>query len=134
MDIVVADALAFSLPSSSFDVALTNPPFGTKKNAGESASHEQYSFRTRSGIDMQFVKAALRLVKVCVITVGVSWVRSMTTVSHTQEGGRVYSLHKSSTRSFIFKKGAEFGADVRAVAQMRCGFPVCAFPVLPSCV
>ena len=37
--------------------------------------------------------------------------------------GAVYSLHKTSTRAFIQKKTAEWGAEARVVAQLRWSIP-----------
>ncbi|GMR42540.1 hypothetical protein PMAYCL1PPCAC_12735, partial [Pristionchus mayeri] len=57
-----------------------------------------FGTKKNEGIDIQFVEKALKCVK---------------------EEGSVYSFHKSSTRSFLLKKGEELGAETRAAAQMR---------------
>lgn len=82
-DLILGDArdsFFRATAASLFDTVITNPPFGTKNNAG---------------IDIQFLKRGLLLGRV------------------------VYSLHKSSTRSFITDKFA--GAAV--IAAMRFELP-----------
>ena len=85
IDFVESDVTKCVLKPKSFDVAIFNPPFGTKGN---------------SGIDVAFIKAALDLTKVA-----------------------VYSLHKSSTRSFILKKGEQLGAKVEVLGQFSYDLP-----------
>ncbi|VDN07554.1 unnamed protein product [Thelazia callipaeda] len=58
-----------------FDTVIMNPPFGTKNNAG-------FDFAVNLGIDLQFVEAGFSLLK---------------------QGGKLFSLHKSSTRHHIKK-------------------------------
>uniref|UniRef100_A0AC35U362 MTS domain-containing protein n=1 Tax=Rhabditophanes sp. KR3021 TaxID=114890 RepID=A0AC35U362_9BILA len=67
-----------------YDIVISNPPFGTKENAG---------------IDMDFVDVGIHLLK---------------------PGGSLFSLHKSSTRSHVLKKGNGI-AGVRAtcIAQLN---------------
>jgi predicted RNA methylase len=68
------------------DTVITNPPFGTKNN---------------EGIDVQFLKTAIRLAR-----------RS------------VYSFHKTSTRPFLMKLLRDkWGLDVEVVAQMKFDIP-----------
>ena len=55
-----------------------------------------------NGIDMVFLRAGLNM---------------------CTQGGAVYSLHKSSTRAFIQKTTAEWGAEARVVAQLRWAIP-----------
>lgn len=74
------------LPSKMVDTVITNPPFGTKNN---------------EGIDVQFLKTAIRLAR-----------RS------------VYSFHKTSTRPFLMKLLRDkWGLDVEVVAQMKFDIP-----------
>ena len=75
------------LVSNCVDTVLTNPPFGTKHNAG---------------IDVTFLKAAVRLAR------------------HS-----VYSFHKSSTRPYLLKCMQEDSQvqDVQVVAQMKFDIP-----------
>ena len=75
------------LASNCVDTVLTNPPFGTKHNAG---------------IDVTFLKAAVRLAR------------------HS-----VYSFHKSSTRPYLLKCMKEDNQvqDVQVVAQMKFDIP-----------
>ena len=74
------------LPSKMVDTVITNPPFGTKNN---------------EGIDVQFLKTAIRLSK-----------RS------------VYSFHKTSTRPFLVKLLRDkWGLNVEVVAEMKFDIP-----------
>ncbi|XP_053205800.1 rRNA N6-adenosine-methyltransferase METTL5-like [Panonychus citri] len=85
IDFVHDDVTKCSLEKKSFDVAIFNPPFGTKGN---------------SGIDIEFLKVALNL---------------------TRES--VYSLHKSATRSFILKKGEQFGVKSEVLGRFSYDLP-----------
>ncbi|MES1909958.1 MAG: hypothetical protein MHM6MM_002634 [Cercozoa sp. M6MM] len=38
-------------------------------------------------------------------------------------GGSIYSMHKTSTRDFLAKKGREFGATVQLVAKLKFDVP-----------
>eukprot|EP00984_Skeletonema_dohrnii_P008925 scaffold3319_cov72-Skeletonema_dohrnii-CCMP3373.AAC.2 len=68
------------------DTVITNPPFGTKNN---------------EGIDVQFLKTAIRLAR-----------RS------------VYSFHKTSTRPFLVKLLRDkWGLNVEVVAEMKFDIP-----------
>ena len=70
------------LPSKIVDTVITNPPFGTKHN---------------EGIDVQFLKTAIRLAK-----------------------RAVYSFHKSSTRPFLLKLLKEkWNLNAEVVAEMK---------------
>ena len=74
------------LPSKMVDTVITNPPFGTKNN---------------EGIDVQFLKTAIRLAR-----------RS------------VYSFHKTSTRPFLVKLLRDkWGLNVEVVAEMKFDIP-----------
>ena len=74
------------LQSKIVDTVITNPPFGTKNN---------------EGIDVQFLKTAIRLARQA-----------------------VYSFHKTSTRSYMIKLIREsWGLDVEVVAQMKFDIP-----------
>ena len=55
-----------------------------------------------NGVDMVFLRAGLQM---------------------CTADGAVYSLHKTSTRAFIQKKTAEWGAEARVVAQLRWSIP-----------
>jgi len=68
-----------------FDLVITNPPFGTKKGT-EGIDKKVILFIKFliKGADVDFVNAALLLAK--------------------PRGGRVYSLHKSSTRKFLERR------------------------------
>lgn len=68
-----------------FDTVLMNPPFGTKQN---------------NGIDMNFLRIALKLAK-----------------------QSVYSLHKTSTRDHIKKKAVEWNVKACVVAELRYNLP-----------
>lgn len=68
-----------------FDTVLMNPPFGTKQN---------------SGIDMNFLRIALKLAK-----------------------QSVYSFHKTSTRDHIKKKAVEWNVKACVVAELRYNLP-----------
>ena len=73
------------LSSKIVDTVITNPPFGTKNN---------------EGIDVQFLKTAIRLAR-----------------------RTVYSFHKTSTRPFLLKLLREkWGLDAEVVAEMK--FPI----------
>ena len=73
------------LSSKLVDTVITNPPFGTKNN---------------EGIDVQFLKTAIRLAR-----------------------RAVYSFHKTSTRTFLLKLLREkWGLDAEVVAEMK--FPI----------
>lgn len=74
------------LRSGPFDVAVLNPPFGTR----------------RPGADVAFVRAALEAVA---------------------RDGRVYSLHKSSTRAHLVRTAAAWGVGVSVVAELRFALP-----------
>ena len=70
------------LPSKIVDTVITNPPFGTKHN---------------EGIDVQFLKTAIRLAK-----------------------RAVYSFHKTSTRPFLLKLLKEkWNLNAEVVAEMK---------------
>jgi len=70
------------LPSKIVDTIITNPPFGTKHN---------------EGIDVQFLKTAIRLAK-----------------------RAVYSFHKSTTRPFLLKLLKEkWNLNAEVVAEMK---------------
>ena len=74
------------LQSKIVDTVITNPPFGTKNN---------------EGIDVQFLKTAIRLARQA-----------------------VYSFHKTSTRTYMIKLIREsWGLDVEVVAQMKFDIP-----------
>ena len=74
------------LPSKMVDTVITNPPFGTKNN---------------EGIDVQFLKTAIRLAR-----------RS------------VYSFHKTSTRPFLVKLLRDkWGLNIEVVAEMKFDIP-----------
>ncbi|KAL3808473.1 hypothetical protein ACHAXA_000886 [Cyclostephanos tholiformis] len=74
------------LNSKIVDTVITNPPFGTKNN---------------EGIDVQFLKTAIRLAR-----------------------RAVYSFHKTSTRPFIIKLIRErWGLNAEVVAKMRFEIP-----------
>lgn len=74
------------LPSKIVDTVITNPPFGTKNN---------------EGIDVQFLKTAIRLAR-----------RS------------VYSFHKTSTRPFLVKLLRDkWKMGVEVVAEMKFDIP-----------
>jgi len=74
------------LPSKIVDTVITNPPFGTKNN---------------EGIDVQFLKTAIRLAK-----------------------RAVYSFHKTSTRPFLMKLLTEkWGLNAEVVAEMKFDIP-----------
>jgi predicted RNA methylase len=74
------------IQSKIVDTVITNPPFGTKNN---------------EGIDVQFLKTAIRLAR------------------HA-----VYSFHKTSTRSYMIKLIREsWGLNVEVVAQMKFDIP-----------
>ena len=74
------------LPSNVVDTVITNPPFGTKNN---------------EGIDVQFLKTAIRLSKKA-----------------------VYSFHKTSTRTFLLKLLREkWGLNAEVVAEMKFDIP-----------
>lgn len=80
------DGDGIPLPSKMVDTVITNPPFGTKNN---------------EGIDVQFLKTAIRLAK-----------RS------------VYSFHKTSTRPFLVKLLRDkWGLNVEVVAEMKFDIP-----------
>jgi predicted RNA methylase len=75
-----------ALQSKIVDTVITNPPFGTKNN---------------EGIDVQFLKTAIRLARQA-----------------------VYSFHKTSTRTYMIKLIREsWGLDVEVVAQMKFDIP-----------
>mmetsp|Transcript_6531 Transcript_6531/g.19852 ORF Transcript_6531/g.19852 Transcript_6531/m.19852 type:complete len:178 (+) Transcript_6531:140-673(+) len=86
VDLVRADVSSLPLRDNSFDTCVMNPPFGTR----------------RKGIDVDFLRAALRL---------------STTA--------VYSLHKSSTRDYLLSRAVSLGAagGARLVAQLRFDVP-----------
>ena len=69
------------LPSKIVDTVITNPPFGTKNN---------------EGIDIQFLKACIRLAR-----------------------RAVYSFHKTSTRPHLMKVISSWGYQVEVVAEMK---------------
>jgi predicted RNA methylase len=74
------------LPSKMVDTVITNPPFGTKNN---------------EGIDVQFLKTAIRLAR-----------------------KSVYSFHKTSTRPFLVKLLRDkWGLNVEVVAEMKFDIP-----------
>jgi hypothetical protein len=74
------------LQSKIVDTVITNPPFGTKNN---------------EGIDVQFLKTAIRLARQA-----------------------VYSFHKTSTRTYMIKLIREsWGLNVEVVAQMKFDIP-----------
>jgi len=74
------------LPSKIVDTVITNPPFGTKNN---------------EGIDVQFLKTAIRLAR-----------------------RAVYSFHKTSTRPFLIKLLTEkWGLNAEVVAEMKFDIP-----------
>lgn len=73
-------------PSKMVDTVITNPPFGTKNN---------------EGIDVQFLKTAIRLAR-----------------------RAVYSFHKTSTRPFLMKLLKEkWGLNAEVVAEMKFDIP-----------
>ena len=69
------------LPRNAVDTVITNPPFGTKHN---------------EGIDVQFLKVAIRLAR-----------------------KSVYSFHKTSTRAFLLKLLKGWGLQAEVVAEMK---------------
>ncbi|KAL9185388.1 hypothetical protein ACHAXT_003165 [Thalassiosira profunda] len=74
------------LPSDIVDTVITNPPFGTKNN---------------EGIDVQLLKAAVRLAR-----------------------QTVYSFHKTSTRPFLLKLlNEKWGLEAEVVAEMKFDVP-----------
>ena len=73
------------LPRSAVDTVITNPPFGTKHN---------------EGIDVQFLKVAVRLAR-----------------------KTVYSFHKTSTRAFLLKLLKGWGLQAEVVAEMKFDIP-----------
>ncbi|CAN8069836.1 unnamed protein product [Agarophyton chilense] len=83
-DLLAADALARApaLRAATFDAVLCNPPFGTR----------------RRGVDMAFVREALRLI-----------------TPH----GAVYSLHKSSTRAYVRRALRRMHAVGTLLAELR---------------
>lgn len=68
-----------------FDTVITNPPFGTKSNAG---------------IDVKFLETATKLAR-----------------------RAVYSLHKSSTRSYILEAGKRLGTKPKVIAELIYDLP-----------
>lgn len=82
-----------------FDIVITNPPFGTKNNIGFFILHIFVIIRNL-GIDMKFVDKGLQLLR---------------------KGGTLYSLHKTSTRSFIEKKAKKDWQNVKVecIAELR---------------
>ena len=98
-----------------FDCVVTNPPFGTQKDS--------------NGVDMVFLRRGLDMCKqarAAAVLAPAFWSKlpgpAALPALHAQEGA-VYSLHKSSTRAFIQKKVAEWGAEAKVVAQLRFEIP-----------
>ncbi|KAL8183441.1 UNVERIFIED_CONTAM: Methyltransferase-like protein 5 [Gekko kuhli] len=86
IDMVQCDVC--SLPeemAKTFDTVIMNPPFGTKHN---------------KGIDMAFLKTALRMARTA-----------------------VYSLHKTSTRHHIQKKANDWKVKMEVLAELRYDLP-----------
>ncbi len=79
-DFVRADVVEFGAMAKRFDFVVTNPPFGTK----------------RRGVDMAFLKTAINMANVAVL-----------------------SMHKSSTREFIRKRFVKYGVVAEPIAQLR---------------
>jgi predicted RNA methylase len=74
------------LPDGPFDVAIMNPPFGTRL----------------AGVDTTFVLQGLHAVNAT---------------------GKVYSLHKSSTRSHFIRLAESLGVGLQVVAELRFDLP-----------
>lgn len=74
------------LPDGPFDVAIMNPPFGTRL----------------AGVDTTFVLQGLHAVNAT---------------------GKVYSLHKSSTRAHFIRLAESLGVGLQVVAELRFDLP-----------
>lgn len=59
-----------------------------------------FGTKKNSGIDMKFLEIALKLAK-----------------------KTVYSLHKTSTRNYVLKKGRDYGANGKVIAELRYDIP-----------
>lgn len=83
---VLCDVMASLSPrwDDCFDTVVMNPPFGTRQK----------------GVDMEFVRAGLRLATTA-----------------------VYSLHKTSTRQHVLARAHSWGVDAKVLAELRFDLP-----------